>query len=138
SDAGKTWNKVLYVSENTGASDLIIDPSNPLNLWATMYEHRRRAWGDAGGGPGSGIYQSTDGGKNWKKVTGNGLPRGTLGRIALDICRTQPNVIYAQIEAAPDKETGAPLDQPAAAQGRGGQASGGQAGAAGAAGGQAG
>ena len=87
-----------------------------MNLWATTYEHQRTAWGYAGGGPGSGIHQSTDGGKTWKRVTGNGLPRGTLGRIALDICKTNPNVIYAQIEAAPDKETGAALDQPAAAR----------------------
>ena len=130
-DGGKTWTKTLYISPDTGGTDLIIDPSNPMNLWAAMYEHRRTAWGYAGGGPGSGLHQSTDGGKTWKKVTGNGLPRGTLGRIALDICKTQPNVIYAQIEAAPDKETGAPLDQPAAAQGRGGQAGAGQAGAAG-------
>jgi photosystem II stability/assembly factor-like uncharacterized protein len=114
-DGGKTWNKTLYVNEDTGASDLIIDPSNPMTLWATMYEHRRTAWGYVGGGPGSNIYQSTDGGKTWKKVTGGGLPHGTLGRIALDICKTQPNVIYAQIEVAPDKEPATELDTPAAA-----------------------
>jgi hypothetical protein len=83
-----------------------------------MYERQRTAWGFAGGGPGSGLYQSTNGGKSWTKVTGNGLPRGTLGRIALDICKSQPTVMYAQIEAAPDKETGADLDVPA---GRAGQ-----------------
>src|SRR5262245_46852403 len=91
-DGGKTWNKTLYLGPDTGASDLIIDPTNPNVLWATMYEHRRTAWGYAGGGPGSGIHQSTDGGKTWKKITGNGLPHGTLGRIALDICKSQPNV----------------------------------------------
>ena len=87
-DGGKTWNKTLFVSDDTGATELIIDPSNPMNLWAAMYERQRTAWGFVGGGPGSGIYQSTDGGKTWKKVTGNGLPRGTMGRIALDICKT--------------------------------------------------
>jgi len=107
-----------------------------------MYERQRTAWGFSGGGPGSGLFQSTDGGKTWKQVTGNGLPRGTLGRIALDICKTNPNVIYAQIEAAPDKETGADLDVPAGRGGAAGAARGGAAGAAGggaaAAGGQAG
>jgi hypothetical protein len=142
-DGGKTWNKTLYITPNTGATELAIDPSNPMNLWAATYERQRTAWGFAGGGPGSGIHQSTDGGKTWRKVTGNGLPRGTLGRVALDICRSQPNVIYAQIEAAPDKETGAALDQPAPAQpagGRGqaaaGQAGGGRGGGAGRGGGE--
>src|SRR5436190_13370556 len=114
SDGGKTWNRTLYVNADTGATELIIDPSNPLNLWAAMYEHRRTAWGYVGGGAGSALYQSTDGGKTWKKVTGNGLPHGTMGRIGLDICRTQPNVMYAQIEVAPDKEPATPLDAPPA------------------------
>jgi hypothetical protein len=129
-DGGKNWTKTLFVTRDTGATDLIIDPSNPMNLWATMYERQRSAWGFVGGGPGSGLYQSTDGGKKWTKVTGNGLPKGTMGRIALDICKTQPSVIYAQIEAAADRETGAPLDVPAAppAAGRGGAAGGGAAG----------
>ena len=103
-DGGKTWTKTLYVDEYTSATELVIDPSNPQNLWAAMYQRQRTAWGFNGGGKGSGLYQSTDGGRTWKKVTGDGLPRGTMGRIALDICKTQPNVIYAQIEVAPDKE----------------------------------
>src|SRR4029453_316655 len=123
-DGGKTWTKTLYVNADTGATELAIDPSNPTNLWAAMYEHRRTAWGYVGGGPGSGLYQSTDGGKTWKKVTGNGLPHGTLGRIALDICRTQPNVIYAQIEVAPDKEPATPLDAPPPPAGQVGRAGG--------------
>lgn len=128
-DGGKTWNKTLYVNPDTGASDLVIDPSNPMTLWATMYERQRTAWGFAGGGPGSGIYQSIDGGKNWKKVTGNGLPRGTLGRVGLDICKTQPNVMYAQIEVAPDKEPPTPLDAAAPAGGAAAPAAAGVAGA---------
>ena len=103
-DGGKTWTKTLYVDDHTSATELAIDPSNPQNLWAAMYQRERTAWGFNGGGKGSGLYQSTDGGKSWKKVTAPGLPRGTMGRIALDICKTQPNVIYAQIEVAPDKE----------------------------------
>jgi hypothetical protein len=142
-DGGKTWNKTLHISPNTGASDLIIDPTNPLNLWATMYEHQRTV-GLFGWRPGSGLHQSTDGGKTWKKVTGNGLPRGTLGRIALDICKTDPRgVIYAQIEAAPTRNRCGPR-QPAAATppaggavgaaGRGGRRGGGGAAGAGAGG----
>ena len=104
-DGGKSWMKSLYVDENTGATELIIDPGNPQNLWAAMYQRQRTAWGYNGGGKGSGLYQTTDGGKSWKKVTAPGLPRGTMGRIALDICKTQPNVIYAQIEVAKDKDS---------------------------------
>ncbi|MFI5177344.1 MAG: WD40/YVTN/BNR-like repeat-containing protein, partial [Vicinamibacterales bacterium] len=103
-DGGKTWTKPLFINDDTGATELIIDPANPMILWAAMYERRRAAWGFVGGGPGSGLYQSVDGGKTWKKQTGNGLPSGTMGRIALDICKTNPNVIYAQIEVAQDKE----------------------------------
>jgi photosystem II stability/assembly factor-like uncharacterized protein len=103
-DGGKTWNKTLYVDENTSATDIVIDPSNPNNLWAAMYQRERTAWGFNGGGPGSAIYNSTDGGRSWKKLSGNGLPRGTMGRIALDIPKNYPNVIYAQIEVAADKE----------------------------------
>ncbi len=103
-DGGKTWNKTLYVDEYTSATELAINPANPLNLWAAMYQRERTAWGFNGGGPGSGIYQSVDGGKKWMKVTAPGLPKGTLGRVGLDFCKAQPNVIYAQIEAALDKE----------------------------------
>jgi hypothetical protein len=146
-DGGKTWNKTLGVDENTGATEIIIDPSNPLNLWAATYERRRTAWGFNGGGPGSGIHASIDGGKTWKKMSGGGLPTGTMGRIALDICKTQPNVIYAEIEVAADKTapgaapaTPAASPAPAAGGGRGGRngrgaaAGGAAAGAAGAAG----
>jgi len=124
-DGGKTWTKTLYISPDVGATDLVIDPSNPNNLWAATYERRRQSWGFVGGGAGSGIHKSTDGGKTWTKVTGNGLPRGTMGRVGLDISRSNPNVMYAQIEVAADKEP--PLTeeqqralQQAAQQGRGG------------------
>src|SRR5207248_1361566 len=119
---GKTWTKTLYVDENTSATELIIDPSNPQNLWASMYQRQRTAWGFSGGGKGSGLYKSADGGRTWSKVEGNGLPRGTMGRIALDICKTQPIVIYAQIEVAPDKEpalAGAPVTPQGDPGGRG-------------------
>ncbi len=128
-DGGKTWNKTLYVDEDTGATELAISPANPNILWAAMYQRRRTAWGFSGGGPGSGIYQSTDGGKTWKKQTGNGLPGGTMGRIAFDYCKTQPNILYAQIEVAPDHA--APLPTPPAAEAPAGRGGAGVAGAAG-------
>ena len=133
-DGGKTWSKTLYVDENTGATEIIIDPSNPSNLWAAMYQRQRTAWGFSGGGKGSGLYQSTDGGKTWKKFTGNGLPRGTMGRIALDISRSNPNVIYVQIEVAQDKEerTANVVAAGQAAGGAGGAGGGGRGGRGGA------
>ena len=124
-DGGKSWTKTLYVDEYTSATEIVIDPSNPNNLWAAMYQRHRTAWGFVGGGKGSGIYTSTDGGTSWKKMTSKGLPRGTMGRVALDICRTQPNVMYAQIEVAADREpAAAPAPDAAGRGGRGGQAGG--------------
>jgi len=120
-DGGRTWRKVLSVDANTGATELVMDPSNPDALYAATYQRRRSAWGFAGGGPGSGLWRSDDGGEHWTRVTGHGLPNGTLGRIALDFSRSNPNVIYAQIEVSPDKER--PVSQQSgdtAAQGGGG------------------
>ncbi len=114
-DGGKTWTKTLYVDEYTSATEIVIDPSNPMNLWAAMYQRQRTAWGFNGGGPGSGIYNSNDGGKTWKKVSAPGLPKGTLGRVGLDICKSQPNVMYAQIEAGLDKAPPAVPGPPAPA-----------------------
>ena len=114
-DGGKTWTKTLYINQDTGATDLVIDPTNPNNLWAAMYERRRTAWGFVGGGPGSGIHQSTDGGKTWTKVTGNGLPRGTLGRIALDICKIAAERDLRADRSGARQGNRRDLDQPAAA-----------------------
>jgi len=123
-DGGKTWNKTLYMNQDTGATDIVINPSNPNHLLAATYERRRTAWGFVGGGLGSALHESTDGGKTWRKVTGNGLPRGTMGRIGLDWSRSNPNIVYAQIEVAPDKEPPAPPpppgQEPAGRGGRGG------------------
>jgi photosystem II stability/assembly factor-like uncharacterized protein len=126
-DGGKTWTKTLYIDEYTSATEIVIDPSNPLNLWAAMYQRQRTAWGFNGGGPGSGIYASTDGGKKWTRLNAPGLPKNTYGRVGMDICKSQPNVIYAQIESALDKAPpavpGPPAPAPdpnAANQGRGG------------------
>ncbi len=97
-DAGKTWNKVLFVDDNTGATDLAIDPSNPNTLYAAMYQRRRTGCCFNGAGPGSGLYKSDNGGKTWTKLASGGLPPGQLGRIAVDVARSNPNVVYAQIE----------------------------------------
>ena len=99
-DGGKTWKKVLFVNENTGATDLIIDPLNPQILYAATYQRQRSAWGFNGGGPGSAIYKTIDGGANWTKLT-NGLPTGDKGRIGIDLFPSDSRVVYATVEAAP-------------------------------------
>jgi photosystem II stability/assembly factor-like uncharacterized protein len=99
-DGGKTWTKVLYVNERTGAADLVIDPSNPNKLFAAMWEYRRWPWFFNSGGPGSGLYVSHDGGANWKKYTEeDGMPAGNLGRIGVALARSNPSVVYALVEA---------------------------------------
>jgi photosystem II stability/assembly factor-like uncharacterized protein len=103
-DGGRTWSRVLYVDDNTGANNVVMDPSNPDVLLASMYQRRRRAWGFNGSGPGSGIWKSTDGGATWTRLRGNGLPAGNAGRIALDFSRSNPNVVYAQIEILRDED----------------------------------
>ncbi len=98
-DGGKTWEKILYVDENTGCSALIMMPDSANVLFAGMWDFRRQPWSFRSGGPGSGLYKSTDGGDTWVKITGNGLPGGTWGRIALDVSRVNPQRIYALIES---------------------------------------
>jgi photosystem II stability/assembly factor-like uncharacterized protein len=98
-DGGQSWKKVLYVDENTGATDLIIDPMNPQILYAATYQRQRSAWGFNGGGPGSAIYKTIDGGATWSKLT-NGLPAGDKGRIGIDLFPSDSRVVYATVEAA--------------------------------------
>ncbi len=97
-DGGKTWTKVLYINPDTGVTDLVMDPMNPDTLYAAAYQRRRSVFGMNGGGPGSGIYRTTDGGVTWKKLT-NGLPKTDMGRIGLDVYRKNPNVVYALVES---------------------------------------
>jgi photosystem II stability/assembly factor-like uncharacterized protein len=95
-DGGKTWNKVLYVDEKTGCGDLVMDPSNPNKLIASMWQHRRWPWFFKSGGPGSGLYISIDAGDHWKKITHkDGLPEGDLGKIGLAISKNKPNISHA-------------------------------------------
>ncbi|HZF09896.1 MAG TPA: hypothetical protein VFE33_13990 [Thermoanaerobaculia bacterium] len=99
-DGGKTWQKVLFVDDKTGASDLVADPSNPQKLFAAMWQFRRWPWVFKSGGPGSGLYVSLDGGKSWKRRTeDDGLPKGDLGRIKLAVSRSSPQTVYAMVEA---------------------------------------
>jgi photosystem II stability/assembly factor-like uncharacterized protein len=99
SDGGNTWTKVLYIDEHTGATDIVMDPDNPETLFAAMYQRQRKAWGFNGGGAGSGIYRTRDGGATWTKLA-SGLPSGDLGRIGLDIFRGDTRIVYAVVEAA--------------------------------------
>jgi photosystem II stability/assembly factor-like uncharacterized protein len=96
-DGGKTWKKILYVDENTGMADLAMDPADSLVLYAAAYDHRRLPYHFRSGGPGSGIFKTTDGGETWARLTKD-LPEGVLGRIGLDVSRSAPGVVYALIE----------------------------------------
>ncbi|MDC3242773.1 hypothetical protein OAT82_03795, partial [Flavobacteriaceae bacterium] len=99
-DGGKTWNNILFKNDKTGAADLIMDPTNPNKLIATMWEHKRDPWFFKSGGEGSGLYITYDGGENWtKKTSQDGLPKGELGRIGVAIAPSKPTVIYALIES---------------------------------------
>jgi photosystem II stability/assembly factor-like uncharacterized protein len=97
-DGGKSWNKVKFIDDDTGFTDLAIDPSNSSILYAASYQRRRSGCCFNGGGPGSALWKTTDAGRTWTKIASKGLPDGTYGRIALDVSRSNPNVVYAQIE----------------------------------------
>jgi photosystem II stability/assembly factor-like uncharacterized protein len=96
-DGGKTWKKVLYVNDQTGAIDLVINRKQPDTLYAAMYDVQRRPWRLIEGGPGGGVHKTTDGGRTWKKLSG-GLPSTPIGRTGLDIYQKNPNILYAVTE----------------------------------------
>ncbi|MEO9170924.1 MAG: hypothetical protein ABI282_09740, partial [Candidatus Baltobacteraceae bacterium] len=98
-DGGKTWTKTLYIGPKSGASDLAMDPEHPNVVYAGMWEFRREPWTFTSGGAEDGVYKSTDGGRNWKKLTGHGLPQGFTGRIGLAVAPSDPQRVYALIEA---------------------------------------
>jgi len=122
-DGGRNWNKIKYIDENTGFTDLAIDRANPSVLYAASYQRRRTSCCFNGGGPGSALWKSTNGGNTWTKMSGSGLPPGTYGRIALDVSRSNSGVVYAQIEAG---ETGREIDPTAGRAGGGGGGGGGR------------
>jgi photosystem II stability/assembly factor-like uncharacterized protein len=100
-DGGETWHKILHTNDTSGVADMIMDPSNPNKLFVAMWQHRRTPWSLSSGGPGSGLFVTFDGGKNWKKLgKAEGLPEGPYGRIGLAISRSNPNRVYALVEAA--------------------------------------
>ena len=97
-DGGATWTKTLFTDENAGCSDLAMNPQNPNVLFAGMWQIEIRTWGRTSGGPGSGLFKSTDGGVTWTKLRGNGLPTKIVGKHALAIAPSNPNRVYALIE----------------------------------------
>jgi photosystem II stability/assembly factor-like uncharacterized protein len=105
-DGGKSWQKVLFLNDSTGAADLTIDPSNPRILFASMYKFQRTPWGMNAGGGRSGLWKTIDGGDTWTEITFNpGIPDKPLGKIGVDISPANPRRVYASIEA-PDSSGG--------------------------------
>ncbi len=103
-DGGVTWTRVLFVNNLTGCSELSMDMNNPNVMYAAMWEHQRLPWKVISGGPGSGLYKTTDAGKSWKKIH-TGLPK-EMGKMAIAVCRSNSNKVYALIESDTEKEQG--------------------------------
>jgi len=97
-DGGRSWKRILHVDDDTGVTDLALDPRDPDVLYAASWQRRRQVWGVVGGGPGSGLWKSTDGGASWKRLE-RGLPKEELGRIGIALAPSRPDVVYAVIEA---------------------------------------
>ncbi|TAN03413.1 MAG: glycosyl hydrolase [Rhodanobacteraceae bacterium] len=99
-DGGKTWKKILFVDDGTGVATMAMDPKNPNVLYASMWQMSREPWSFSSGGPSSGIYKSTDGGAHWQNISHNpGLPSGVLGKVGLAVAPSDPNVVYALVQA---------------------------------------
>ncbi|MBV9170752.1 MAG: glycosyl hydrolase, partial [Chloroflexi bacterium] len=98
-DGGKSWSRVLYRDEQTGAIDVTFDPNDSRTVYAALWQARRLPWNFSSGGPGSGLYRSSDGGVTWKGLSGNGLPAGVLGRIHVAVSQADSKRVYAMIEA---------------------------------------
>ncbi len=103
-DGGATWTNVLFVNDLTGCSELSMDMSNPQVIYATMWHHQRMPWKVVSGGPGSGVYKTSDGGTTWEKIH-NGLPK-EMGKMAISVSRANPDKVYALIESDWEKEKG--------------------------------
>jgi photosystem II stability/assembly factor-like uncharacterized protein len=99
-DGGKSWSKILFVDDNTGGADLSMDPKHPGTIYAAMWQAQRVPWKLTSGGPGSGLYKTTDGGAHWTKISKNpGFATGTLGKIGVSVSASSPNVVYAIVQA---------------------------------------
>ncbi|HYY43262.1 MAG TPA: hypothetical protein VE775_11065, partial [Pyrinomonadaceae bacterium] len=106
-DGGRTWTNVKFIDEDTGFTDIVLDPADSKTLYAASYQRRRTSWGFNGGGANSGIWKTTDAGRTWKRLEGAGLPtEKILGRIGLDVARSNSNIIYAQMEVGASQGTG--------------------------------
>jgi len=103
-DGGATWKNVLYVDDKTGCAEISMDMSNPMILYAAMWEHGRLPWKVISGGPGSGLYKSTDAGEHWEKMK-EGLPK-EMGKMSIAVCRSNPEKVFALIESDSEKEEG--------------------------------
>lgn len=103
-DGGKTWNKILYVDDSTGCNELSMDMNNPEIIYASMWHHGRKPWQVISGGKGSGLYKSIDGGTNWERLE-DGLPKD-MGKMAIAVCRSNSEKVYALIESNWDKDEG--------------------------------
>lgn len=99
-DGGATWERVLFVDPGTGAYDMVMDPANPRKIFATMWDLELKTWNRDSGGPGSGLHLSSDGGDTWTRLEGNGLPAGTLGKIAVCMSASDSDRVYALIETS--------------------------------------
>ncbi len=101
-DGGEGWTRILHIDENTGAVDVALDPDDPRIVYAATYQRQRRPWGFHGGGPGSALYRSMDGGDTWERLSGpgvdRGLPQGALGRIGISVYRRDPRIVYVSVE----------------------------------------
>ncbi len=97
-DGGRTWERVLFVDQDTGCADLAVDPTNPRVLFAGMWQIEIHTWGRTSGGPGSGIFRSIDGGATWERLRGHGLPDQEVGRVGLAVAQSDPDRVYAIIE----------------------------------------
>jgi photosystem II stability/assembly factor-like uncharacterized protein len=103
-DGGETWQKVLSSGVNSGAVDIVMDPSNPRILFAGMWQMEIRTWGRVSGGPENGLWRSADGGDTWTELRGNGLPTGTTGKIGLGMTPDDPDRVYALIETNSNRD----------------------------------
>jgi len=104
-DGGETWEKVLYIDQTTGCADVVLDPSDPNTLYASMWNFRRTGWDFNSGGEQSALYKSTDGGKSWNKIH-NGFPSGALGRIAFAIAPSDSQILYSVVESEIKEKSG--------------------------------
>ena len=124
-DGGRTWTNTKFIDNDTGFTDVVMDPSNPNVLFAASYQRRRVPWGYNGGGAGSGLWKTTNAARTWTRLSGSGLPDNPIiGRIGIDIARSKPSTIYASFEVGPSGGTGAGVNEDGTlqppGQGRGG------------------